>query len=167
MAAKKLPEPGSTSTPEYASDWFRQFLKHLELEIADGGRELQAGSDVLDCVLIAIQALHRTLLDSGLDEQQIAAIFGRVVSKKPGGHGGVQWTAELNQRRFVSSAVQMKFCRATFPYKVLAAAPSRQRQRIFTEWPFSRLESRRSRLRRLRHQIDDRLSAIRAPHREA
>jgi hypothetical protein len=100
MAAKKLPEPGSPSTPEYASDWFRQFLKHLELEIADSGRELQADPDVLDCGLIAIQAVHRTLLDSGLDEPQIAALFVRVVSKKLGGHDGAQWTPELNRRRF-------------------------------------------------------------------
>ncbi len=70
MAAKKLPEPGSTSTPEYASDWFRhQFLKHLELEIAEGGQQLQADPDIVDCGLIAIQAVHRTLLESGLDEQ--------------------------------------------------------------------------------------------------
>lgn len=100
MAAKKLPEPGSTSTPEYASDWFRQFLKHLELEIADGGRELQAEPDSLECGLIALQAVHRTLLDSGLDQQQVAALFGRTVPKKLGGHVGAQWTAELNQRRF-------------------------------------------------------------------
>jgi hypothetical protein len=100
MAAKKLPEPESTSTPENASDWFRQFLKHLELEIADGGRELQADPGILECGLIALQAVYRTLLDSGLDEQQVAALFGRAVSKKLGGHGGMPWTAELNQRRF-------------------------------------------------------------------
>ena len=100
MAAKKLPEPRSTSTPEYASDWFRQFLKCLEIEIADSGQELQADPDIVDCGLIAIKAVHRTLLDSGLNEQQIAALFGRAVSKDLGGRSGVPWTAELNQRRF-------------------------------------------------------------------
>jgi hypothetical protein len=40
------------------------------------------------------------LLDCGLDEEQIMAIFGRSLSAEGKESIGVQWTAELNQRRF-------------------------------------------------------------------
>jgi hypothetical protein len=100
MAAKKQHESESASTPIVASDWFRQFLKHLELDVADSGQQLHPDATIFECGLVAIESVKRVLLDSGLDEEQIMAIFGHSVSNEGKERSGVQWTAELNQRRF-------------------------------------------------------------------
>jgi hypothetical protein len=53
-----------------------------------------------DYGLAALQAVKMTLLDSGLNEEQVLGLFGQVafehaiLSRRP------EWTAELNKRRF-------------------------------------------------------------------
>ena len=53
-----------------------------------------------DYGLAALQAVKMTLLDSGLNEEQVIGLFGQVafeqaiLSRRP------EWTAELNRRRF-------------------------------------------------------------------
>ncbi len=100
MAVKKQPDSDAGTVPEGANDWFRQFLKHVELFMAETGRELSPDADDADYCLAAIQAVKLTLLDSGLDTEQVLGVFGRVAfddvntPKKP------EWTAELNRRRF-------------------------------------------------------------------
>lgn len=101
MAIKKQPDHDSGTLSEGANDWFRQFLKHLEIYMAETGQGIPSEANLKDYSLAAIQAVKLTLLDSGLDDEQVLGLFGRVsldhadASKMPG------WTAELNQRRFV------------------------------------------------------------------
>ncbi|MBV08365.1 hypothetical protein [Rubinisphaera sp.] len=100
MAVKKQPDPQSGTLHECANDWFRQFLKHLEIFLVETGQGLSSDSDTADYSLAAMQAVKLTLLDSGHNHEQILALFGRVafedadISKTP------EWTTEKNRRRF-------------------------------------------------------------------
>lgn len=100
MAVKKQPDPKSATVSEGANDWFRQFLKHLELSWSEIGQAIPSDATPADYGLTALQAVKMTLLDSGLNEEQVIGLFGKVafeqsiLSRRP------EWTAELNMRRF-------------------------------------------------------------------
>lgn len=100
MGGKKQPDQNNRTLPEDANDWIRQFVKHLEITLADNAHELASNASLSDLSLVAIRALKVTLRDSGLDDRQILGLFGQVAleSSVPTRHP--KWTAELNKRRF-------------------------------------------------------------------
>ena len=100
MAVKKQPDPDAGTLSEGANDWFRQFLKHLEIYMAETGQDLPPDVDIAHYCLAAMRAVKLTLLDSGLDNEQILGLFGRVVLEDSGTSKKPEWTAELNKRRF-------------------------------------------------------------------
>lgn len=73
MAVKKQPDPKSATVSEGANDWFRQFLKHLELSWSEIGQAISSDATPADYGLAALQAVKMTLLDSGLNEEQVTA----------------------------------------------------------------------------------------------
>jgi hypothetical protein len=101
MAVKKQPESNPGKLHEAVNDWFRQFLKHLELYIVETGQSLTSNSNTMDFSRAAIQAVKLTLLDSGADNEQVQNLFGRVALGEdflfPERR---EWNAELNKRRF-------------------------------------------------------------------
>lgn len=100
MAVKKQPDPDAGTISEGASDWFRQFLKHLEISMAEMGQGLPPNADRADYSLAAIHAVKMTLLDAGLDNEQILGLFGQVALEHADAAKTPEWTAELNRRRF-------------------------------------------------------------------
>ena len=77
MAVEKQPDDSDT-LPDSANDWFRQFLKHLEMHMVDTGQGLAENAKPSEYGLATMRAIKLTLLDSGLDDDQILALFGRV-----------------------------------------------------------------------------------------
>lgn len=100
MAVKKQPDPDTGTLHEGANDWFRQFLKHLEIFMAETGQGLSSDAKNSDYSFAAMQAVKLTLLDSGLDSEQILGLFGRVALVDSEIPKEIPWTAELNKRRF-------------------------------------------------------------------
>lgn len=100
MAVKKPPESRASDLCETANDWFRQFLKHLEIHLADTGQDLRTDSSRADLGLAAIRAVRVTLLDSGINEDEIVDLFGRAVLETERIVDESAWNSELNQRRF-------------------------------------------------------------------
>lgn len=78
MVVKKQPDSGTGGLSEAANDWFRQFLKHLELYLVATGQRLTADSEPADYRLAAMQAVRLTLLDSGMNDAELRDLFGRV-----------------------------------------------------------------------------------------
>ena len=79
MAVKKQPDSGTGELSEAANDWFRQFLKHLELYLVAVGQRLTADSELADYSLSAMQAVKLTLLDAGMNDEELRELFGRVM----------------------------------------------------------------------------------------
>lgn len=52
MAFKKQPDSGASELPEAANDWFRQFLKHLQLFMVETSQSLRPDSDSVDLILV-------------------------------------------------------------------------------------------------------------------
>lgn len=77
MAVKKQRDSGTGELSEAANDWFRQFLKHLELHLVATGQRLTADSEPADYSLAAMQAFKLTLLDAGMNEEKLRDLFGR------------------------------------------------------------------------------------------
>lgn len=100
MNAKKQPESSAGVISESLNDWFRAFLKHLEINMADAGQSLRADADSTQLCLAAIHAVKLTLRDSGVGEDEIVELFGRIVLQSKGMANGPEWNAELNKRRF-------------------------------------------------------------------
>lgn len=100
MTVKKQPESSAGELPESANDWFRQFLKHLEIFMAHTGQALRSDSDLAEFRLAALRAVKLTLRDSGANEDEILNLFGRIAIEKIGMANDPAWTAELNKRRF-------------------------------------------------------------------
>jgi hypothetical protein len=100
MAVKKQPESGAGELSEAANDWFRQFLKLLELFIVETGQGLPLDANTTDCRLAAMRAVKLTLLDSGIDDDEIINLFGRVALEDTNAPTKLEWNAELNKRRF-------------------------------------------------------------------
>jgi len=100
MPVKKQPDSNASELHEGANDWFRQFLKHLELFTVETGRRLRSNSDSADYQLAAMRAVKRTLLDAGMDNEGLQNLFGRVAIEGVGASQSIQWNPELNKRRF-------------------------------------------------------------------
>jgi hypothetical protein len=100
MTVKKQPEASGGELCESANDWFRQFLKHLEIFMTETGQALRPDSESAEFFLAAMRAVKLTLEDSGADEDEIVNIFGRIVIEKKSGGKEPEWNAELNKRRF-------------------------------------------------------------------
>ena len=78
MAVKKQPESDARELSAAANDWFRQFLKHLELFMVETGQGLPPDTETAACRLAAMRAVKLTLLDSGMGSEEILNLFGRV-----------------------------------------------------------------------------------------
>ena len=100
MTLKKQPESNAGELCESANTWFRQFLKHLELFMAETGQALHSDSDPAELRLAALRAVKLTLRDSGADEDEILSLFGRIAIEEKVGATEPVWTTELNKRRF-------------------------------------------------------------------
>lgn len=100
MNVKRQPESSAQELYESANDWFRQFLKHVEIFMAATGQALRPDSDAAELRLAALRAVKLTLLDSGADEDEILDLFGRIAIEKRGLANAPVWTTELNKRRF-------------------------------------------------------------------
>ena len=100
MAVKKQPESEAKEIPEAADEWFRQFLKLLELTIVETGQDLPPDATPADCRLAAMRAVKLTLLDSGMEDDAIAGLFGQVAFEDTKAPMKLVWKAELNKRRF-------------------------------------------------------------------
>ncbi len=100
MTVKKQPEASRGELCESANDWFRQFLKHLEFFMTETGQDLRPDSESADFCLAAMRAVKLTLEDSGVDEDEIVNIFGRIVIEEKSRGKEPEWNAELNKRRF-------------------------------------------------------------------
>lgn len=100
MNVKKQPESNAGELCESANDWFRLFLKHLEVYMTETGQSLGPDSDSTELRLAAMRAVTLTLRDSGADEDEIVNLFGRVaIEEKNAAHEPV-WNPQLNKRRF-------------------------------------------------------------------
>lgn len=100
MAVKKQPESDARELSEAANDWFRQFLKHLELFMVETGQGLPPDAETAACRLAAMRAVKLTLLDSGMSGEEILNLFGRVALEDTNAPAKLGWNAELNKRRF-------------------------------------------------------------------
>jgi hypothetical protein len=102
MDGTKPPESGSESPPhsipQHAGEWIRQFVQQLELHFLDTTQNLASEAGFFDYQVATIRAVLRTLLDSGMDTESIVGTIGQVlIERRP---GPLEWTPELNQRRF-------------------------------------------------------------------
>jgi hypothetical protein len=100
MNVKKQPDASTGELCESANDWFRQFLKHLEIYMAETGRGLRPDSEAAEFCLAAMRAVKLTLQDSGVDEDEIVSLFGRIVIVEKSESEKPVWNAKLNKRRF-------------------------------------------------------------------
>jgi len=100
MTIKKQPESSAGELGASANDWFRQFLKHLEINMAETGQALRPNSEPGDFRLAAVRAVKWTLLESGVEEDEIASLFGRIATEDKSEADQPGWNAELNRRRF-------------------------------------------------------------------
>ncbi|XZE20709.1 hypothetical protein SH449x_000593 [Pirellulaceae bacterium SH449] len=71
MAVKKQPDPKSAKVSAGANDWFRQFLKHLELSWSEIGQALPSDATPADFGPTVMRAVLMTLLDSRLNVEQV------------------------------------------------------------------------------------------------
>ena len=100
MVGKKQHDPKIATVSEEANDWFRQFLKHLEISMSDIGQRLPSDSTNVDFSRAALRAVKLTLRDSGLNDDQLLSLFGQVAFEPSSTWTKPEWTAELNRRRF-------------------------------------------------------------------
>ena len=83
MAIKKQPDPGTGEISESVNEWFRQFLKHIELHLIAIGRSISSESVPADYHLAALQAVRLTLLDSGMSANGFRDLLQRVGMTDP------------------------------------------------------------------------------------
>lgn len=100
MTVKKQPETNGGELCESANDWFRQFLKQLEIFMTETGQALRPDSEPAEFCLAAMRAVKLTLEDSGVDKDEIVNILGRIILEVKSGDKEPKWNAELNKRRF-------------------------------------------------------------------
>jgi hypothetical protein len=100
MTVKKQPESSAGELCESANDWFRQFLKLLEIYMAETGQALRSDSDSAELRLAAMRAVKLTLRDSGVDEEEIVNLYGQIAIEEKGVANEPVWNTELNKRRF-------------------------------------------------------------------
>lgn len=100
MAVKKQPDSGTSELPESAHDWFRQFLKHLELFMVETSQSLGPDSNSADHRLVAMRAVKLTFLESGMNHEEVRDLFGLVAIESVGTSQSPRWNREFNRRRF-------------------------------------------------------------------
>ena len=100
MTVKKQPEPDAGELTEAANDWFRQFLKHLEISMVEAGQGVRSDAEATDYRLAAMRAVKSTLLDSGMDDDAFRSLISRVAIEDVNTTIKLEWSAELNKRRF-------------------------------------------------------------------
>ena len=100
MTVKRQRETSDGELCQSANDWFRQFLKHLEINMAETGQALRPDSEPREFRLAALRAVQLTLHDSGVDEVEMVELFGRIVIEDKSTAKKPVWNAELNKRRF-------------------------------------------------------------------
>jgi hypothetical protein len=91
-------QPSSETISEAASDWLYQFIKHFELNFIDVSRKLPADIDRLALQRFTLEAVFDTIEDSGLSREEMLALLADVASRSSA--EPVNWTAELNARRY-------------------------------------------------------------------
>ncbi len=81
--------------------------------MAETGQGLSPSPDNADFCLAAMRAVKLTLLDSGLDNDEVFSLFARVGMEASGALEMAQWTSELNKRRFelIDGDIQGKLSR--------------------------------------------------------
>jgi len=100
MAVKKQPDSGAGELTESANDFFRQFIKHLEIYMVDTGQSLGPDSDSAEHRLAAMRAVKLTLIDSGMNQEELRNLFGLLAFEDASTSQPPQWDSELNKRRF-------------------------------------------------------------------
>lgn len=100
MIVKKQPESSAGELCEAAVDWFRQFLKLVEIHMAETGQGLHPDSSSAELCLAAVRAVKLTLHDSGVHDDEITNLFGRVAIDEKVLADAPVWNAERNKRRF-------------------------------------------------------------------
>lgn len=80
MAVKKQPNHGAGEISGSVDEWFRQFLKHLELHLVAFGQSISSDSAPADYHLATMQAVRLTLLDSGMNEDGFRDLLERIAA---------------------------------------------------------------------------------------
>lgn len=75
MANKKQPDFQAGHLSEAASDWFRMFQKILDQTLAESAQQLSPDSGPPEYQQAALEAVRLTLLDSGMNADQIRILF--------------------------------------------------------------------------------------------
>jgi hypothetical protein len=78
MTVKKQPEHIAGELCESANDWFRQFLKHVEIFMVETGQALNPDSELAELRLAAMRTVKLALRDSGADEEELVIIDAAV-----------------------------------------------------------------------------------------
>jgi hypothetical protein len=68
--------------------------------MADTGQALRPDSELAEFRLAAMRAVKLTLRDSGVDEDEIVNLFGRIAIEEKTAGEELAWNAEQNKRRF-------------------------------------------------------------------
>lgn len=100
MSVKKQPDSGTGEISEAANHWIHAFLNSLEDCLAETGLQLGPNSDLTDYHLVAIRAFRLTLLESGMTDDDIRDLIGRVTLEARSATQPLQWNSEMNARRF-------------------------------------------------------------------
>lgn len=96
MSAKKPRNPISSQSDE----WGRTFVKHLQLNLINSSQSLPPDASTPDFRVAAIRAMILTLYDSGMTHESVMAAIGQVLIEQGAAGNSVQWTDEMNHRRF-------------------------------------------------------------------
>jgi hypothetical protein len=100
MAVKRQPESSAGEISESAHNWFRQRVKHIEINMTETGQVLCLDSEWEEFCLAAMRATKLAVRDAGIPEDEIVNLFGRVILEEKSGGKEVIWNAELNRTRF-------------------------------------------------------------------
>ena len=100
MAVKKQPDSGASELTESANDFFRQFIKHIEIYMVEIGQSLVPDSDSADHRLATMRAVKLTLIDSGMSQEELRNLFGLLALEDASTSQLPQWDREPNKRRF-------------------------------------------------------------------
>lgn len=100
MVVKRQSESSAGAHSESANDWFRQCVKHVEINMAETGQVLCPDSEWAEFCLAAMRATKLAVRDAGVAEDEIVNLCGRVILEEKSGGKEVIWNAELNRRRF-------------------------------------------------------------------
>lgn len=98
MASKKSPKPARTKAiSEEADFWLQQFQKHFKFSFLDRCDSLPNDSNDADIRRVLVEAVVDTLLDSGIDAEQIIDGIGAQLTSSES--QPLPWNSALNDRR--------------------------------------------------------------------